>query len=356
MGDSLMTLGQHEAAERAFATALNLTPPADPLARAILYHKASDTFQARLLLAEAEAESDQALALLGPPGVGWSMEWQHAWLDQQLSRMDILYSKGDLDRLAELIDAIEPTVKAVGAPDHRADFAKGLVELSLRREHFTLSAHTVSRSETLLAAARETGDLAQIAWAHFGVGFCLLWSGQTTEAAAPLLTGLKQAQEGGLAHTEVLCLTYLACLHRFLGDTGEGRRYAEHSLAASEQVDMPVYRAMAHANLAALHWHDGRADAAHVDAERASTLWGEYPYPFRWLANWVLLAVYAARGELAEGVGQARAILHPTQRRQPGDLPALLAAAERAWENGKPDETRAALQRAIELAQAEGYL
>ena len=356
LGDSLMARGQHEAAERAFSDALDLLPSNERLTRAVLYHKISVSFQARLLLAEAEAASDRALAVLGPPTTDWPLPWQHAWLKHQLSRMDTLYYKGDLDQLAALVAVITPTVDTVGTPAHRADFVKSLVELAMRQEHFTLSADTVAKCKTLLAAAQETDDLAAIAWAQFGLGFSLLWSGQTTKAAAPLLVGLKQAEEGGLAHTEVLCLTYLACVRRFVGYAVEARRYAEYSLTASRQVDMPVYRAAAHANLAAQQWRDGRADAAQVDAEWALTLWDDYPYPFRWLANWVLLAIHSARSELEEGVEQARAILHPTQRRQPGDLPAVLAAAVRAWENGKPDETRAALQRAIDLAQAEGYL
>ncbi len=85
-------------------------------------------------------------------------------------------------------------------------------------------------------------------------------------------------------------------------------------------------------------------------------IWGDFPYPFRWLAHWVLLAIHAGRGELAEAVEQAEAILHPSQRRQPGDLPEVLATAVQAWHSGDAEAARAALQRAIDLARAEGYL
>ena len=380
LGDSLLVRGQHAAAEEAFAAALALTPVGDRLAQASRHGKVAATLQARLLMAEAEAASDRALAALGDPAGEWppsaaasassvepssvepssvepsSVEaWQRAWLELQLARMQILYSKGDLDALARLVGAVEPAVAAAGSPAYRADFVTGLIDVAVRREHFTLSAGTVTATETLLAAAQETGDPARLAWGWFGLGFARLWAGQLGAAAAPLLTGLRQAQELGLAHTEVVCLTYLSCTYRFLGDAVEARRFAERSLAVTRQVDMPIYRGTAHANLAALRWRERLVDAAQAEAERALALWGDHPYPFRWLAGWVLLAVHAARGDMARAVAQAQAILHPSQRRQPGDLPALLENAVRAWPE-HPAEARAALRRAMELAQGEGYV
>jgi hypothetical protein len=70
----------------------------------------------------------------------------------------------------------------------------------------------------------------------------------------------------------------------------------------------------------------------------------------------VLLAVHAARGDLAAAVTQAQAIRHPSQRRQPGDLPATLQAVASAWDAGEQAAARAALQRSVELARAAGYL
>jgi DNA-binding SARP family transcriptional activator len=355
LGDSQMVRGQHAAAEEAFANALALTPADDYPAQARLHGKLSGSFRARLLVAEAEAASDMALATLGQPADDWPSPWQLTWLELQVARMEILYYKGDLDRLAYLVAAIEPVVAAVDSPAYRFDYLSGLMDLALRREHYTLSDRTVALAETVLAMAQETGDLVRLARGWFRVGLARLWAGQTAAAAAPLLAGLHQAQEAGLAYMEVLCLTYLACLHRFLGDASEARRHVERSLAVCQEVDMPIYQAAAHANLAAQRRREGDVDAAQVEAEQALALWGEYPYPFRWLAYWVLLAVHAGRGDLETAVTQAQAILHPSQRRQPGDLPSLLENAVRAWPE-HPDEARAALQQAIEIAQDEGYL
>ena len=355
LGDSLMARGRHAQAQEAFSAALALTPGVDPLTQAGLYRKLSASFQARHLSSEAEAASDRALAALGPPADDWPPAWRHVPLELQLARMDILYFQADLDRLTRLIADIEPVVTMIDSPTYRADFAGGLMDLAIRREHFTLSADTVAAAETLLAATQATGVPARLAWGWFGLGFSLLWAGRATEAAMPLLTGLQQAREYGLAYTEVLCLTYLACLYRFLDNATEAQRYADGSLVACETVDMPIYRATAHANLAALHRRHGQVEAAQAAAQRALALWDDSPYPFRWLAHWVLLAVYTARGDLAAAATQAQAILHPSQRRQPGELPQALARAVSAWSE-HPDEARATLRQAMELAEIEGYL
>lgn len=134
------------------------------------------------------------------------------------------------------------------------------------------------------------------------------------------------------------------------------RHYAERSLTLTEQVDMPPYYATALANRAWLAWRDGLQDEALADAEQAPVIWGDYPYPFRWLALWVGLAIHTERDELSDAVEAARAILHPIQRRQPGDLPGVLERAIQTWEAGDPQTSRTEMKRAIDLAKAEGYL
>ena len=55
LGDSLMARGQHEAAESAYAAALDRRPAEQRLARAVLQRKAADSLKSRILIAEAEA-------------------------------------------------------------------------------------------------------------------------------------------------------------------------------------------------------------------------------------------------------------------------------------------------------------
>ena len=356
LGDSRMARGQHEAAEMAYAAALDHRPAEQRLARSVLQRKMADSLGARMVTTQAETAVIQALETLGTPAPDWPAAWQHAWLDSQLSLMSILYLRGDYHGFAAMTEVVQPMLASVGTAAHRIDYLSSLAELAVRREHFTLSDTTVALCEAFLAAAQEADDPARLALARFGLGFGLLWADRPAQAVASLLAGVELAEQGGLAYTEVLCLTYLAFTHRLLGDAVEARRYAERSLVASQQVDAPVYRAAAFSNLAAQHWRAGQVDVALAEAERALALWGDYPYPFRWLANWVLLAVHTGRGELAEAVVQTQAILHPSQRRQPGELPEMLAAAASAWQAGQQETARAALQQSLNLARAAGYL
>jgi hypothetical protein len=298
----------------------------------------------------------QATETIGAPAADWPAAQRHAWLDIQLSRMSIWYLRGDFSRLAALADAIGPLVASDGAPGHRVDYAFRLAELALRQEHFTLSSATVNIFRAGLAAAQETGDLARIAWAQFGVGFGLLWAGDLNNAEPALLAAIDRSEEAGVSYHRLLALVYLACCHRLRGDIEAARPVVAQSLEVAAEVDMPIYAGVAHAHQAWLHWRAGHYEAARTEAEQAAILWGDYPYPFRWLGHWVLLAVHAARGDLADAVTQAQAILHPSQRRQPGDLPATLQAAASAWDAGEQAAARAALQQSVELARAAGYL
>ena len=198
--------------------------------------------------------------------------------------------------------------------------------------------------------------MASIAYAHFHLGFALLWSGELEQAAITLLTSLEQAGEAGLTYTRVLCLTYLSCSYRLLGDIAEVRRYAERSLGVTAQVDMPTYLAAARANVAWLAWREGRVDEAKAEARQALTIWEDFPYPFRWLASWVLLAIHMKRAEMIEAVEAARAILHPSQRRQPGELPEVLEMAVATWEAGDKETARERFGRAVDVAHKHGYL
>jgi DNA-binding SARP family transcriptional activator len=355
LGDSLMARGQHEAAEEAYTAALAQRAPQERMARAVLQRKVADALRTRMLVAEAETTLLQATATIGDPAADWPAAQRHAWLDIQLSLMSTWYLRGDFSRLAALADAIGPVVTADGAPGHRADYTSRLAELAVRREHFTLSSATVDLCRVSLATAQETGDLARIAWAQLGVGFSLLWAGDLANAEPALLAAFDRCEEAGVSHHRLLALVYLACCRRLRGDVEAARPVVAQSLEAAAEVDMPIYAGVAHAQQAWLHWRAGDHAAARAEAEQAATLWGDYPYPFRWLGHWVLLAVHSDRGALAEAVQQAQAILHPSQRCQPGELPAALEAAVRAWPQDV-DAAGAALRRAIELAQSEGYL
>ena len=62
------------------------------------------------------------------------------------------------------------------------------------------------------------------------------------------------------------------------------------------------------------------------------------------------------RGEVAEALVQAQAMLEPLQQKLPDPLEAALEAAIQAGENNQPQEARKHLEQAVKLAQETGFL
>ena len=103
---------------------------------------------------------------------------------------------------------------------------------------------------------------------------------------------------------------------------------------------MPIYRAAAHANLAALHWRAGRSRRRRP---RRSGRWpcgAIFPIPSAGWPTGCCWPFTPGAANWPRPSAQAQAILHPSQRRQPGDLAAMLATAVRAWQSGDAEAAR----------------
>ena len=75
-------------------------------------------------------------------------------------------------------------------------------------------------------------------------------------------------------------------------------------------------------------------------------------YPFHWMALWPLAALALARGDFAEAAEHARGMLDKDQQRLPDELAAALEqVAMEPVTHAHPT-----LERALRLAQQEGYL
>ncbi len=121
----------------------------------------------------------------------------------------------------------------------------------------------------------------------------------------------------------------------------------------------PVYTALAEANQAWLAFKEGDFEEVLRRGEAALAIWQEDAikgYPLRWTALFPLLGVALAKGEDADAVRYARALLAPTERPMPDRLTTLVRAAVQAWDEGQPGAAGAHLRQAVELAQTTGYL
>jgi hypothetical protein len=115
---------------------------------------------------------------------------------------------------------------------------------------------------------------------------------------------------------------------------------------------MPILQA----NKAWLHFRNGEQETAYEQAQAAMSTWEVTPYPFFWLALWILLAVALQENHLSDAVAAAQGMLDPAQMKLPDDAEHKLGAAVRFWEAGDTDSTRNHLTQAVALAEEHGYL
>ena len=116
------------------------------------------------------------------------------------------------------------------------------------------------------------------------------------------------------------------------------------------------YIGAAYGNLAWLDYRVGNITKAELQAKEALAIWGDYQYPFKWLAHWVLIAIYLDRDEIAQAIESVCALLDEKQQRLPDDVTATLEKAVGNWEAGWIDVTRMGLTEVVEKAQEWGYL
>jgi len=356
LGDILALIGNYEEAEQAYQVALAQAPATDKLWRARLQCQLANTWQSRHHYRKAGSAYDAALQQLGHPPASLDPGWWQTWLDIQLARADMLYFASDLTEMARLCRDIEPVVTAHGSAKQQANFYHALVMRDNRLSRFRPSAETIAHISKALALARETGDPQFIAHKTFGLGFSSLWYGDLETAREQMTIALTHAERTGNVFLQDRCLTYLSVLYRLKGDLGQARAYTERGLEAAAAEGAPLYVGVAKANLAWLHYRAGTLDEAVREGRVALDQWRSFAYPLAWLAHWPLLAVATSRGQTAQAMDHARAMLDPGQQRLPEPLTAALEEAVHAWDEGRPESAHERLTVALHLAHEMGHL
>jgi tetratricopeptide (TPR) repeat protein len=221
-----------------------------------------------------------------------------------------------------------------------------------------ISPETLSYAQRCLEAQQQTGDLSELAYAHFVLGFAWLWYGDLDAAEQEMLSALELAERSGDVTVQSRCLTYLTIVERKRGRIDAVREYVRRSLAVATAGQMLEYLGAAKGNLAWLAWRGGDLDEAHARGQEALDLWRQLmiTYPFHWTALWPIIGVTLAQDQLAEAIDHVRHMLEPTQQRMPDALETILREALHEWDQGRPEQARERLLWAVELAKGLGFL
>lgn len=346
--DVLSLLGRYDEAHEALETALAQT--GDALSRARLLCKQGNTWMAQHQRSAALAAFDAALRCrlpADPPDT----QWQRLWLDVQLARGDLFYFDSRLADLAVLIDRLNPIAQKIGTPYQQRRYLELHNMLSISQKRYRLDDVDVAMRQRISALAEQTGDPHEIAASRFSLGFNYLWSGALDEAVTRLTSALAEATEIGNRYVQDQCLAYLALAYRGQGDVAQVAAVVTQHRPIVAMVGNPLYGGVLAGNEAWLAYQAGDWETAVTHGQAALAVWGERPYPLKWVALWPLVGAYLVRGELALAIDHARQMVPPPQQLLPDEVQAKLVAALAAWDAGDTAVMREYLETAVTLAQ-----
>ena len=361
LGDILLLQSRYDSALTVYEEALLGVPPDNRVWLARLHRKIADVWCAqRTFLSQALAAWDAAEAALGHKLATSETAWWREWLDIQLARMEQFYFHHLVEELAEVAKQTRPVIEVCATGDQRRRFFQGLVLLDLRRDGYTPTDETLVHARQAVEAAQEAGDIAQLGWPLFLLGFTLLWFGALGEAETTMLRALDLAERTGHALVRSMCSTYMTVLYRKRGDVERVRIWNARSIHAAEDAKRTEYVAMAAANRAWIAWKEEDFTVAESEARSAVADWeslsASYPYMFWWAGLWVLVDVAMRQERVADAVESAKMLFGPDQAKVPDSLATLLQSAIEAWDVGDKDTAKTNLTEALGLARDMAYL
>ncbi len=361
-GDVEFDSGRYEAAAASYRRAGEILDPEDHAARARNF---------RFLVATAEAQNDYpgVLRVLDEADRELAAEqadpkpegWRATWLELAVARFNAYYWLSDTGRREELLAKIRPIVERSGRPDELARLHSMLGSHGFRRDN-TITDESFRHYRDGWAFAEQArtsrGLPAEGEEYSFERGFVAYWHGDFAEARLRLAKALAFAESRHHARLISRALTYSMLLARRTGDVAETARLIPLARKAAEDAGLPEYGAMALANQAWVDWRNGDDRQVGARGERALETWRGLPerYMVDWLALWPMIAVARARGESDRALRLAGELLTTTQEPPPRRLRELVETALRREKEGDRVAADAAIDRAIEVARATGYL
>jgi tetratricopeptide (TPR) repeat protein len=358
LADAHKLIGNKGTARAAYELALQRTPESEPIQRAHLCYKLA-TLIDWTEATEAWHLLDVAEAALGDHPLEPTNDWWATQLNVQMRRAMLHYWRSEPQEMNDWVSRIRPDVEAHGTPEQRSWLFGLLGNTGFALDRFVPTARTLQYCEASLAAAQETGNPQAVSDAQFRMGFALLWLGRLDEAEASLRASQEYAQSAGIVRDQLLCLTYLTILSRKRQRVQETKNLALQSLELAHQAEVPHYVVASRGALAWVAWREGDVSRAEKEGRMALQIWQEpetTKYPLMWTAFWPLIGVALSRRELGLAMDYVDLLLDEQQQRLPEPMTAALQAATTAWDEGRRDEARQRMDRAVAIAADLGYL
>lgn len=306
------------AVERALAQSFSLPK----LWRSQIYRKMSDALVQQYQHPQAFAaldQAEQALRLLS--GGDTALERQE-WIQIRLARSRVSYWCNLPEQIDAIVQHVRPMVEADGRIDQQIELLRLQSMARLRHERYRVSEGTVEIQRCRLELAETLADPYGLAMAQFELGFGLLWHGDPPAAREWLDKGYDAMSRKGDRLWQVRSLAYLSIVSRKLDDREALRGQTQQLLELAFAIGELTYQGIGLANQGWLAWRDGDAARAEQLCKSADEVWSKFGgNVFHGLADWVLLAIAAARCDSGGVETCARALLDPNPSYQPIEEP-----------------------------------
>jgi len=358
LGEVLVLQGDFESARACFERALDLAG-GEIIAHVRLLAQIAVSHERQHHHHRALVVLDEALRELDAAGIGERPELRDAWLSIQVQKLWLYYWQGDIEGMERTIAETGPTIETHGTRHHRQRFYAGRAALGNRLDHFLPGPETVQASEKALAVALVSDTIHEQADGLFGTAFILLWADDFERARTNMERALELTRRCGNRTHEARVLTYLAILHRRLGDRQRVKDYLAQSMPLSSELGMSEYIAAGFACQSWLAWGEGDGKAAGRLADRALDEWREHAprYPFKWLALIQQLALaLEAEGVSNRALEMVRELLDPGCARLCSGVSEALEAALATDAEGASDQASDMLREVVNRSRSAGYL
>jgi len=342
LASQLSLAGDFPGAKREARVALDSATAADQISTAWLAvgricEQGRDLAEALDALEQAES------VLLHPedPGVDSGQK-----IDILLQRALINYLQRDRAALAITNRALEMLIEEYGEPQQRVSYFNSRSRQELADSRFSPHGDAAVFSQRALESS-QTPTSATI----FGFAFAKLWQEQFEESIAHFEKSRSEAILRGDSVVQLQALVYLSIAQRRLGNVAAVESLVAQISDLLEFVKVAEYPAVLLAQRGWLAYRRGDTDNASALAQSASQGWLDLklPYPFCWIADWVIFAI-AAPGS-SKAFAAANKMLLPNQAWQRD----IVTAALKSYSSSK-DVTDEDHDEVVEMARRELYL
>lgn len=357
LGDALVTLARHTEARSCYRLALSNRPEASPLECARLWRKLGYsclTLHEYDEVATALDEAEKALARVDSPDVSVIREG----IEVKLKRAGHLYfSQVGGPAMDLLLEDLRVLVEAHGTDIQRSEYYVRASNRALLLHRFAhhpevvrLAQRAIETSQTLTPDEKASARLACALSMLFGpVEMC-------SSALEHLDVAAAEAEAAFWATLTARVATYRMLAVLRMGDVEATRAAAARTLAAAEASQQAPYIAAAHACMGWVAWRTGSPEATRR-LERAREIWlgHTHPFPFRWVANFPLLALALATDELERCRLHLEDLVAPGQLALPSELAALIESAANSCSFDEPRVAAARAEAVLRRAREMGY-